>query len=127
MATAMHTGAVHAETARLNVREIVRQLNGALGATLVATLAGNKDSKISYRWAREDGPVPKDESVARLQLAHRAWSTLSAVEGEHVARMWFIGANPWLGEVSPVQAIRDNRSKDVMNAVTAMVEDRFAG
>lgn len=127
MATAIDIGTAHAETARLGVREMVRQLNSALGATLVAALAGNRDRKISYRWAREDGPVPKDESVARLQLAHRAWSVLSAAEGEHVARMWFIGANPWLGEVSPVEAIRDNRSREVMNAVTAMIEDRFAG
>lgn len=93
----------------------------------MAALAGSKDRKISYRWAREDGPVPKDESVARLQLAHRAWTSLSSAEGEHVARMWFIGANPWLGEASPIEAIRNDRSQEVMNAVSVMIEDRFTG
>jgi hypothetical protein len=120
-------GAAHAGTARLGIREIVRQLNSALGATLVAALAGSKDPKISYKWARTDGPEPKPEAQARLQLAHRAWTAVSSVEGEHVARLWFIGANPWLGEVSPIEAVRDLRSKEVMDAAVAMTEDRFAG
>jgi hypothetical protein len=34
---------------------------------------------------------------------------VAGVEGEHVARLWFVGANPWLGEVSPIEAIRDMR------------------
>jgi hypothetical protein len=119
-------GAAHAGTARLGIREIVRQLNSSLGATLVAALAGSRDPKISYKWARTDGPEPKPEAQARLQLAHRAWTAVSSVEGEHVARLWFIGANPWLGEVSPIQAISELRSKEVMDAAVAMTEDRFA-
>jgi hypothetical protein len=35
-------GSAHSGTARLGIREIVRQLNSALGATLVATLAGGR-------------------------------------------------------------------------------------
>ncbi|ERI35323.2 hypothetical protein M707_22360 [Arthrobacter sp. AK-YN10] len=127
MSISIDIGAAHAGTARLGIREIVRQLNSALGATLVAALAGSKDPKISYKWARTDGPEPKPEAQARLQLAHRAWTAVSSVEGEHVARLWFIGANPWLGEVSPIEAVRDLRSKEVMDAAVAMTEDRFAG
>ena len=127
MSISIDIGAAHAGTARLGIREIVRQLNSALGATLVAALAGSKDPKISYKWARTDGPEPKPEAQARLQLAHRAWTAVSSVEGEHVARLWFIGANPWLGEVSPIEAVRDLRSKAVMDAAVAMTEDRFAG
>jgi hypothetical protein len=120
-------GSTHSGTARLGIREIVRQLNSALGATLVAALAGSKDPKISYRWARTDGPEPRPEAQARLQLAHRAWTAVSSVEGEHVARLWFVGANPWLDEVSPIEAIKGMRAKDVMGAAAAMTEDRFSG
>lgn len=127
MSISIDIGAAHAGTARLGIREIVRQLNSSLGATLVAALAGSKDPKISYKWARTDGPEPKPEAQARLQLAHRAWTAVSSVEGEHVARLWFIGANPWLREVSPIQAISELRSKEVMDAAVAMTEDRFAG
>lgn len=127
MATSIDVGTAHAGTARLGIREVVRRLNKALGATLVAALVGNKDKKVSYGWAKKDGPEPKDESVARLMLAHRAWTHVAESEGEHVARLWFISANPWLGEISPIEAISQDRSKDVMAAAQAMTEDRFAG
>ena len=116
-----------AGTARLGIREVVRQLNTALGATLVAALTGSKDPRISYKWARENGPEPKPAAVQRLLLAHRAWIAVSTNEGEHVARLWFIGANPWLGEVSPIEAIANMESKKVMAAAQAMVDDSFNG
>lgn len=125
MSITINIGAAHGGTARLGIREIVRQLNSALGATLVAVLSGSKDPKISYRWARTDGPEPRAEAQARLQLAHRAWTAVASVQGEHVARLWFVGANPWLGEVSPIEAIPDMRAQDVMAAAVAMIEDRF--
>ncbi|MET4096060.1 hypothetical protein [Arthrobacter sp. UYCu712] len=124
MSISIDVGAAHGGTARLGIREIVRQLNSALGATLVAALSGSRDPKISYRWARTDGPEPRAEAQARLQLAHRAWTAVAGVEGEHVAGLWFVGANPWLGEVSPIEATRDMRAKDVMGAAAAMTEDR---
>lgn len=124
MGVSIDIGGTHAGTARLGIREIVRQLNTALGATLVGALAGTKDPKISYRWARTDGPEPRPEAQKRLQLAHRAWTVVSGVEGEHVARLWFIGANPWLGEISPIEAISQDRARDVMDAAHAMTEDR---
>lgn len=127
MSIATTNGASHSGTARLGIREIVRQLNVSLGATLVAALAGSKDPRISYKWQRVDGPEPKDGAQARLQLAHRAWTEVSAAEGDHVARLWFIGANPWLDEDTPIDAIREDRARDVMAAARAMVEDRFAG
>ncbi|WFP16695.1 hypothetical protein [Citricoccus muralis] len=94
-------GTAHAEMARLGVREIVRRLNQALGVALVASLAGNKGKKVSYGWAKVGGLEPKDDSLARMMLAYRAWTHVAEAEGDHVARLWFISANPWLGEISP--------------------------
>ncbi|MFS0717334.1 hypothetical protein ABC337_12760 [Arthrobacter sp. 1P04PC] len=125
ISTIQNTG--FAGTARLGIREVVRQLNSALGATLVAALTGSKDPRISYKWARENGPEPKPAAVQRLLLAHRAWIAVSTNEGEHVARLWFIGANPWLGEVSPIEAIATMESKKVMAAAQAMIDDSFNG
>ncbi|MFZ4892852.1 hypothetical protein ACL9RL_00220 [Plantibacter sp. Mn2098] len=120
-------GAAHARTARLDVREITRRLNAALGATLVAALAGSKDRSISNRWAKVDGPVPKPETVRRLQFAYRQWEQIAQAESEHVARMWFISANPLLGEETPIDAIREDRFKETAAAVEFMVDDSFAG
>lgn len=121
------SGSAHAATARMGIREVVRRLNAALGASMVSALAGAKDPKTSYRWQREDGPVPSDDAQARIILAHRAWVIVSDADGEHAARLWFLGSNPWLGEVSPVEAIFEDRSKDVMDAATAMASGGFNG
>lgn len=110
-----------------SVHEIARQLNSALGPTLVAVLTGTPDRMISHQWARLGGPEPTPEAQERLQLARRAWRIVSGAEGEDTARLWFIGANPWLGETSPIEAISQMRAKEVMVAATATMEDTFAG
>lgn len=120
-------GGAHAATARLDVHEIVRRLNGAVGATLVAALAGARNPKIGYRWARADGPTPHRDSITRLQFAYEQWQQIAAAEGEHVARMWFVGANPRLDWDTPTDAIRDGRFKDVAAAAAAMTDDGYTG
>ncbi|WP_019481257.1 hypothetical protein [Arthrobacter sp. TB 23] len=39
----------------------------------------------------------------------------------------FIGSNPWLSEDSPIDAISEGRSEEVLAAACAMVEGRFTG
>lgn len=92
------------------IREVVRDLTGHLGPTLVAGLAGDQDPGVAGRWAQEGGPAPDPSAESRLRRAHQVWGVLAAVEGEEVARLWFLGANPWLGEVSPVEAIAQGRA-----------------
>jgi hypothetical protein len=112
---------------KLDVREIVRRLNGSLGGTLVASLAGSKDAKLPYRWAKADGPAPKNEAMRRLQFAYEQWTMLAEAEGEHVARAWFIGANPWLEYDTPITAIREDRFKETGKATQAVLDDSFSG
>lgn len=106
----------HAYTARLDIHEIVRQLNMHLGPTLVAALSGTKDWKMPIRWAKSDGPTPGATFNRRLQLAHRLWTSISALDGDDVARSWFIGGNPLLEDDTPVTAIREDRDRDVAAA-----------
>jgi hypothetical protein len=117
----------HSNAAKLDVREIARRLNQQLGATLVAGLTGSKDRKISYKWAQHDGPAPKEPAVRRLQFAYAQWSLIAEVEGEHVARMWFIGSNPWLESDTPIDGIREGNFKEVAAAAQAFVDDTFSG
>jgi len=51
------------------------------------------------------------------------WSHTAGAEGEHVARSWFIGANPVLHEATPLTAIRNDRGEDLMLAVKVLLED----
>lgn len=116
-----------ASPSTVSIPEIVRRLNSALGATLVASLAGSTDPKISYSWARSDGPEPNSEVVSRLRCAYALWLRICASEGEQIARMWFIGSNPLLGHESPVDAIRADRYPQLVAAAEAMVERGFLG
>lgn len=50
---------------------------------------------------------------------------VSDLEGGSVARAWFIGANPWLGDDTPVNAIRDGKWTAVAAAAKALVDDSF--
>lgn len=111
----------------LDIREITRRLNAALGATLVSALAGSSDTKSSHKWAKSTGPTPRPETVKRLYFAYEQWQKVSEAEGEHTARVWFIGANPWLGYDTPVQAIREGRLPEVAVAAQALVDDSFSG
>lgn len=122
---ARHSAYRHAVS--LDIREVTRRLNTALGGTLVSALAGSADPKSSHKWAKEDGPAPRPETARRLYFAYEQWQQVADAEGEHVARVWFIGANPWLGYDTPVNAIRENRFLDVANAAQALVDDAFSG
>lgn len=113
--------ASHASTTRIAPADLARQLVGSLGPTLVAALAGVRDRKLPHKWASPNGPTPRPESLTRLQVAHRAWTTVSDAEGDNIARAWFIGANPDLDETPPYLAIRDGRYAMVMAAATSFV------
>lgn len=113
----------HTQTLRLAPAELVHQLIQHLGATLVAVLADVRDSKLPYKWAKEDGPRPRPGGLQRLQVAHRAWDAVASAEGPDVARAWFIGANPRLDEQPPYLAIRHGQFKQVIHAAAAFVDD----
>lgn len=120
-------GSAAVRTNELGIREIVRRLNAGLGPTLVAGLAGSKDRRISHKWAKEDGPEPNQAAVRHPMAAIRLWTELSEAHGEHEARLWLIGSNPWLEEDSPVEAIMEDRYKETRAAANAMLTGRFSG
>jgi hypothetical protein len=44
---------------------------------------------------------------------------IADAEGPHIARAWCIGRNPHLDDVTPIAAIQDGRTSDVLAAVHA--------
>ncbi|MCM3688295.1 hypothetical protein [Kocuria rosea] len=122
-----HAGASPTGAAEPGIREVVRDLTGHLGPTLVTVMAGNQDPGIVVQWAGDDGLTPDPPAESKLRLVHRVWTGLSAAEGDEVARLWFLGTNPWLNGISPVEAIAQGRAQAVLGAARAMIEDRHAG
>lgn len=113
---------LHEETVRIEIHEMVRRLLNHLGPTSVALLAGAKDRKVAHGWARADGPTPRDEAQKRLQMGYRIWVLIASAENEHVARAWFIGSNPRLGERSPLTALREGALAEAHDAAMAFVD-----
>jgi hypothetical protein len=113
----------HVETAKIGTRKIAEELTQALGPTVVAVLAGVRDRKLPGKWAKKDGPTPRDESIQRLQAAHRIWKALSEDENPEVAKLWFIGLNPLLEEKPPMVALNEGRIREVLEAARAFLED----
>ena len=105
----------------MNIHDIVRELNAVLGSTLVAALSGSKDRKLPDRWAKPDGPEPRDQLANRLQFAHHQWALLAAADGDQVARQWFIGGNALLNGATPITAIREDRHDAVARAVAVFI------
>jgi len=111
----------HRESLRVPLPEAVADLVDVLGPTLVAAAVGVKDRKAPREWM--DGREPRPEVVRRLRLAHRALTAISASDSPGVARSWFMGGNPLLGEATPITAIREDRDEAVVRAVDAQVND----
>ncbi len=125
--TVTTTAGQFAETTRMPISELVRRLNAALGPTLVSTLAGSKDVKAAIRWAKPSTDRISTRFETNLRLAYRALTAISQTENAHVARAWFIAANPALDEDTPVQAIREGRHRQVVAAFTAVVTGDWVG
>lgn len=114
---------VHLEATRMNIHDLVRELNEHAGATVVQAMAGVKNRTSPYNWAKPDGPEPRPEVEARLRLGYRVWRTLAMAEDKHVALAWLMGANPRLDEQLPLLYIQEQRSREVMGAAEAFVSD----
>ncbi|PYF95900.1 hypothetical protein SAMN05216184_1264 [Georgenia satyanarayanai] len=114
--------AAHADATRLDIHDLVRILNEDVGTTVVQAMTGTKDRGQPARWARPDGPEPRLKTVNQLRLGYRVWHLLEQEEGPDVALAWLVGANPRLGETTPVSAVRDLKSAEVIGAALAFID-----
>ena len=58
------------DTTRMNIHDLVREMNANVGAAVVQTMAGIKDRTSPHKWARPDGPEPRPEVEARPRLGY---------------------------------------------------------
>ncbi|WP_431220089.1 hypothetical protein [Leifsonia xyli] len=108
-----------ASSIRTEPSVIFSDLLDRLGAVSVAALAGARDAKTVYRWARPDGVRPREASFRRAIFAHEQWERITTASEDFVARAWFIAANQHLGYETPVAAIGRDEFKKVASALDA--------
>jgi hypothetical protein len=104
----------------VEIKDVARYLQEALGQKLVAYMADVSDPKRVGRWA-QGAQAPRDEAERRLRAAFQIFHLLFAEESAHVVRAWFIGMNPQLDDDSPAEAIREGRLKEALAAAKAFV------
>ena len=106
---------------RMTTPEIVATLVDGLGPTMVALVANVRDRRLPHRW-RSGTITPRVVDELHLRSAMVAWQTIEVSDGPNVARAWFVGSNPRLGDTSPCMALRDGRFADVAAAARAFVD-----
>ena len=115
----------HSAAAPMHVAERIAELVGNLGPTLVAVIAGTRNRDDVPDWEL-DVSSPDDDQLDRIGAAWDVWNLVSADAGDDIARAWFIGANPRLGE-SPAVALGKGRLDEVRSAAGAFLENDGGG
>lgn len=111
----------HRDTMSASVRDIATELQTLLSRRLTAVIAGVKDGKTVTRWSSGATTEIRYESEQRLRTAYEIARLLLQFDSPHTVRAWFIGLNPQLGDVSPIEAIHDGQLKEAIAAARAFV------
>ena len=110
---------VYAETTKMDIHALVRELNENVGTAVVQGMVGVKDRTMPGEWAKPDGPTPRADTQQRLRLGHRVWRTVERSEGRDVALAFLMGSNPRLDDDLPLNAIYELKVKEVLGAAEA--------
>jgi hypothetical protein len=97
----------HEAAIRADVAVIVQELRGALGARLVAVIAGVSETRAVHQWADGTRELKSSATEDRLRLAYQIWRLITQRDSDRVAQAWFTGLNPKLDDVSPARLLRD--------------------
>ncbi|MGH3429974.1 MAG: hypothetical protein ACRDQZ_20795 [Mycobacteriales bacterium] len=108
----------HRQSTETSIADIASFLSETLGASLTAHMCG-VDRKTRRRWTK--GAKPGEAKERRLRAAYQAFHLLQSRDSQHTVRAWFMGLNPQLDDESPVEAIREDRLRDVNVAARAFV------
>ena len=114
------TDRVHRQATVAPLGEVAGLLQDVLSRRLVAYIVGVKDGKTVTRWATgEVTEIRSHEMEQRLRTTFEIALLLLGEDSPQVARAWFIGLNPRLNEVAPVDAIREGRLQEALAAAKA--------
>lgn len=101
--------AAHHLAMALPIADVVAMLVDMLGLTAVAVIGGVKETRAVTQWL--SGREPQQPHVLRfaLQLARMVAGTHQA----EMAKAWFYGTNPSLGDRSPMIVLREHSIETV--------------
>jgi hypothetical protein len=127
-APTMVSGAVDERVSRLGrdldavvglpIRLVVEELIEALGAQLVAAIAGVGETRLVRSWERGERQPSREAS---LRAALQATRAILATAGPPTAKAWFLGCSSRLQYTSPLEVIREDTEQARTQTVRAAV------
>lgn len=106
--------ATYVESTQTNIHDIVSILLQDLGAPLVQSIAGSKDSTAPHRWAHPEGTGPGSIEEQRLRLGYRVLLSLEPLCDPAAASTWLRSINPELNGETPVAFIQQLHTREVV-------------
>jgi hypothetical protein len=111
----------HRKTTQASTSDVVKYLVEVLGRQVTSVIASGANVTSIDRWA--EGGQPREAAIEQqLRTAYLVFQFLLQRESAHVLRAWFIGINPQLNDVSPVEALGEGRTRDVVIAARSFVQ-----
>src|SRR3972149_4565846 len=104
--------AAHIRAVRSSFPEVVAALREILGLKLCAYLGSVKGAR-GVNGGAGGGREPSEVVQRRLRLAFQVAQAIAEVDGAEVARAWFQGLNPQLGDRSPARLLREGDLDEV--------------
>ncbi|MFF4255322.1 XRE family transcriptional regulator [Streptomyces sp. NPDC001663] len=108
-------GVRHNPSVGVKPADMVQSLQNKLGIKMTARMMGVRHLHVEDAWTEELtelAPV----TARKLVAAYNAFEMIEAAEGPSMARAWMIGMNPWMDDLSPVEAIAQGDCEDVVAA-----------
>ena len=105
----------HEHAISSSIREVVRELEKTLGATMVAAIGGVTEVRAVKQWMTDREPQRPQVLRFALQLA---W-IIREKSDPHTARAWFQGVNPHLNDAVPLLLLRQRPLNEVQGPLMA--------
>lgn len=105
----------HEHAMEIPIEDVVRELVALLGATTVAVVGGVKETRAVTQWL--SGRAPQRPHVLRFAL--QLGSMIANQGTNEIARAWFHGSNPQLGDAIPMMLLRDGELRDIQSPLLA--------
>ncbi len=87
------------------------KLRSLLGTKLVAYLSHTPETATVRRWAADEGPLPSQAALDRIQVALDATQRITARDDPTIAQTWFQAGNPTLNDQPPAQLQHSDATK----------------
>jgi len=110
----------HKEAVSAPLNELVSALQDRLSRRVTAYIAGVDSVKTVNRWASGEVTTVRDHEIEqRLRTAYEIFLLLNNYDSVNTVKGWFIGLNPQLDDVAPIDAIRDGQLREAISAARA--------